>query len=126
MAATIVLADDEDDIRAVYAPILRSAGHTVWEAGGGQDAVDQVLRHRPDLLLLDVWMPGVNGFEVLEQLRHNPASSSMRVVMLSNMSDADTRMECFEMGATDYLVKGLSLSEFRDRIERILATGLLS
>ncbi|WP_435017721.1 response regulator [Tundrisphaera sp. TA3] len=126
MPNTIVLADDEDDLRAVYVPLLRALGHTVWEASRGEDAVALVLEHRPEMLILDVWMPEMNGFEVLERLRHEPASASMKVVMLSNMSDADTRLECFEMGVTEYLVKGMPLVEFRDRIGQLLEPGPLS
>ena len=119
--ASIVLADDDEDLRAVYAPFLRSAGHTVWEASGGNDALELVREHRPGLLILDVWMPRVNGFEVLETLRHDPASTGMKVLMLSNLGDADTRLECFEMGASEYLVKGLPLAELRERVDQLLA-----
>ena len=126
MATTIVLADDDDDIRTLYATLLRADGHQVWDTAKGEDVLSLIRDHRPRLLLLDVWMPGMNGFEVLEQMRHDPASATVRVVMLSNMSDADTRMECFEMGAADYLIKGLPLDEFRDRVGRILEAGPLS
>ncbi len=119
--ASIVLADDDEDLRAVYATCLRNAGHAVREAAGGSEALALVREHRPALLILDVWMPQVNGFEVLGQLRHDPAASALKVVMLSNLGDADTRLECFEMGAADYLVKGLALADFRDRIARVLA-----
>jgi len=119
--ASIVLADDDEDLRAIYAPCLRAAGHSVWEAPGGAEAIDLVRRHRPDLLVLDVWMPRVNGFEVLEALRHDSASSALAILMLSNLGDADTRLECFEMGAADYLVKGVGLGEFLDRVARLIA-----
>ncbi len=118
---SIVLADDDEDLRAVYGPFLRSLGHEVWEAVGGLEALELVRQHRPRLLILDVWMPRCNGFEVLERLRHDPLSSRMKVLMLSNLGDADTRLECFEMGAADYLVKGLALGDFRDRIAHLLA-----
>jgi DNA-binding response OmpR family regulator len=118
--ASIVLADDDEDLRSVYVPFLRSAGHTVREASGGSDALELVREHRPELLILDVWMPGFNGFEVLEALRHDPASSGLKVLMLSNIGDADTRLECFEMGATEYLVKGLALVDLRALVERLL------
>ena len=118
---SIVLADDDDDLRALYGPFLRALGHEVREAPGGLEALELVRQHRPDLLILDVWMPRCNGFEVLERLRHNPLSTRMKILMLSNMGDADTRLECFEMGVADYLVKGLSLGELRDRIQRLLA-----
>jgi DNA-binding response OmpR family regulator len=119
--ASIVLADDDEDLRAVYGPCLRSAGHTVHEATGGVEALELVRAHRPDLLILDVWMPKCNGFEVLEALRHDPASTGLKVLMLSNLSDADTRLECFEMGATEYLVKGISLVEFRAKVGELIA-----
>lgn len=125
MATTIVLADDDDDIRTLYATLLRADGHQVWDTAKGEDVLPLIRDHRPRLLILDVWMPGMNGFEVLEQMRHDPASATVQVVMLSNMSDADTRMECFEMGAADYLIKGLPLDEFRDRVGRVLEAGLL-
>ncbi len=123
VTASIVLADDDEDLRAVYAPCLRTAGHIVWEAPGGSEALDLVRRHRPALLILDVWMPRVNGFEVLEALRHDPASTGLKVLMLSNLGDADTRLECFEMGAGDYLVKGATLAEFLARVGRLLGDG---
>jgi DNA-binding response OmpR family regulator len=119
--ASIVLADDDEDLRAIYGPCLRSAGHTVLEAGGGAEALRLVREHRPDLLILDVWMPRCNGFEVLEALRHDPASTGLKILMLSSLGDSDTRLECFEMGAADYLVKGLSLADFRARIDELLA-----
>ena len=118
---SIVLADDDDDLRAVYAPFLRSLGHDVWEATSGLEAIELIRRHRPRLLILDVWMPKCNGFEVLERLRHDPMASQMQILMLSNLGDADTRLECFEMGVADYLVKGLTLTDFRDRVDRLLA-----
>ena len=118
--ASIVLADDDEDLRAIYAPCLRAAGYAVWEAPGGAEAIELVRQHRPDLLVLDVWMPRVNGFEVLEKLRHDPAASSLTVLMLSNLGDADTRLECFEMGAADYLVKGVSLGELLAHVGRLI------
>ncbi len=119
--ASIVLADDDEDLRAIYAPCLRAAGHAVWEASGGVEALELVRKHRPALLILDVWMPRFNGFEVLGELRHDPASSGLKIAMLSNLGDADTRLECFEMGAAEYLVKGLGLADLRDRVARLLA-----
>src|SRR5436305_11791044 len=80
VAATLVLADDDDDLRAVYAPCLRAAGYTVHEAADGREALDLVREHRPALLLLDIWMPGLNGFEVLDGLRHDPAAGRLKVV----------------------------------------------
>jgi DNA-binding response OmpR family regulator len=121
MGEVIVLADDEADLRAIYAEVLRRDGHDVWEAADGDEAVALVTRHQPSLLLLDVWMPATNGMEVLDRLRNEPAAIGMKVVMLSNLTDADTRLEGFSSGVADYWVKGLSIEDFRDRIRRVLA-----
>ena len=121
MGTTIVLADDEADLRAIYAEVLRRDGYDVREAIDGPSALALVAESVPDLLLLDVWMPGLNGFEVLDQLRTDPAVSGMKVVMLSNLGDADTRLEGFSGGVVDYWVKGLALTDFRDRVRQILA-----
>lgn len=121
MTAEIVLAEDDQDLRAVYATCLREAGYVVWEAADGQDAVSLVAEHRPALLLLDVWMPVLNGFEVLEQIQSDPFATGLKIVMLSNLSDSDTRLECFAAGVTDYWVKGLPLAELCRRVEALLA-----
>ncbi len=78
---------------------------------------------RPDLLLLDVWMPGINGFEVLDRLRYDPITTTMKIVMLSNLGDADTRLEGYSAGVVDYWVKGLTIDDFLARVRRTLAAG---
>jgi DNA-binding response OmpR family regulator len=117
----IVLADDEADLRTIYATALREAGYVVFEAADGREALAMVRVHRPALLILDVWMPVLNGIEVLDRLRHDPLSGMMKVVMLSNLGDSDTRLEGFSVGVTDYWVKGLSLAELRRRVRDLLA-----
>lgn len=116
--AIIVLADDDGDLRAVYAQALQSAGHEVIEAADGRAALDCVRQRRPTLLLLDIWMPVLNGFEVLEALRHDPAAGRMRVVVLSCLGDGDSRLEAFEAGAAEYLLKGCALTDLLAAIDR--------
>ncbi len=121
--AKVILADDDDDLRAVYVAALQAAGHDVWEAPDGRCAIDLVRAHRPDLLLLDIWMPALNGFEVLDALRHDPSGVRLKIVVISNLADADARLEAFEGGATDYLVKGLALDDFLRRVRELLETA---
>jgi DNA-binding response OmpR family regulator len=121
MGVVIVLADDEPELRAIYSACLRAAGHVVWEACDGEEAIRLVIARRPSLLILDVWMPRVNGFEVLERLRQESHSSNLRVVMLSNLGDSDTRLEGFAVGVADYWIKGLSLADLQRRVERLMA-----
>lgn len=119
--AVILIADDSPEIRALYGACLRQKGHSVLEAADGRDAVAMVRESTPDLLLLDIWMPHLNGFEVLDELRHDPSSAHLRVVLLSILADGEGRLEAFSAGAIDYLVKGLGIEEFLSRIDSILA-----
>ena len=120
MGAMIVIADDESDLRAVYAAVLRREGYEVCEAADGREALELVQAHRPDLLILDVWMPVVNGFEVLDRLRYDPNATTLKVVMLSNVGDADSRLEGYSAGVADYWLKGLSLDDLCERVRRTL------
>lgn len=124
--ATIVLADDDDDLRTVYAIGLKMAGHAVHEAANGHEALATVRAHRPEMLLLDIWMPAMNGFEVLDALRHDPAGARLRILVVSNLADADARLEAFEAGASDYVVKGLALADLIARVDRALAAAIVT
>ena len=121
MGTIIVLADDEADLRAVYAECLRHAGYEVREAADGREALRLVADCWPALLILDVWMPDVNGFEVLDRLRFEPCATTLKVVMLTNLADADALLEGFSGGLADYWIKGLSLDEFLRRVRGVLA-----
>lgn len=120
MGATIVLAEDEKDLRRIYAECLRRAGHTVWEAADGAEAASLVRAHRPDLLLLDLWMPILNGLEVLEQLRDPREAMTTKIVMLTHQRDAEYRLEGFALGVAAYWTKDLSLADLGARIEAVL------
>jgi DNA-binding response OmpR family regulator len=121
LTATIVLADDDEDLRTVYALALRQRGYHILEAADGWCALDLIRRQRPALVLLDLWMPGLNGFEVLDQLRHDPAAGLAKVLMLSCRDDADSQLGCLSAGAVAYLVKGLPLSKLLEYVDRALS-----
>ena len=118
--ATIVLADDDSDPRDRYARCLRQAGHVVWEAADGAQALALMRAHAPDLVLLDMWMPIFNGLEVVERLASDPRTVALKVVMLSDQTDADTRLEGLALGVLDYWTKDLSLISLRERVDNIV------
>jgi DNA-binding response OmpR family regulator len=120
VTTTIVLAEDDADLRALLAECLRREGHVVWEACDGGEAVGLVRAHAPALLLLDIWMPVLNGLEVLEHLGRSSEAMGMKVVVLSHLGDADTRLEGFALGVDDYWTKDFSLVEFCARIQHLL------
>jgi DNA-binding response OmpR family regulator len=118
--ATIVLAEDDADLRGLYADCLRRAGHEVLEAADGAEALALVRAHAPQLLLLDIWMPILNGLEVLEHLGRTSQAVGLKIVVLSHVGDADTRLEGFALGVDDYWTKDLSLAELCARIEQLI------
>jgi DNA-binding response OmpR family regulator len=124
VTTTIVLAEDDPDLRSLLAGCLRREGHLVWEACDGGEALGLVRSHAPALLLLDIWMPVLNGLEVLEHLGRSSEAMGMKVVVLSQLGDADTRLEGFALGVDDYWTKDFSLVELCARIQRLL--GLAS
>nr|WP_303652520.1 response regulator [Paludisphaera mucosa] len=114
------MAEDEPDLRAIYAECLRRCGYVVWEAADGAEAATLVRSHRPDLLLLDHWMPVLNGLEVLEQLRDAREAIGLKVVMLTHQRDAETRLEGFALGVAAYWTKDLSLADLGSKIQTLL------
>jgi DNA-binding response OmpR family regulator len=120
LALKIVLAEDDPDLRGVYANCLRLEGYEVFEAADGSEALALVQSQGPALLLLDIWMPILNGLEVLERLSRTQQAVGLKVIVLSHQTDADTRLESFAMGVDDYWTKDLTLAELCERIRRTL------
>jgi DNA-binding response OmpR family regulator len=118
--ARVVLAEDDPALRALYAERLRDAGHVVWEAADGAQAITLVRSHSPDLLLLDAWMPVLNGLEVLEQLGGISEAVGLKIMVLSHLADADTHLEGFALGVDDYWTKDSSVGDLLERIDRLM------
>jgi two-component system response regulator PrrA len=125
VSTTIVLAEDDADLRALYAQCLRSEGHVVLEACDGGEAISLVTNQSPGLLLLDIWMPVLNGLEVLEHLGRTSQAIGLKIILISNLSDADTRLEGFALGINDYWTKDLSLMELCARIQELLSPSTI-
>ena len=118
---TVLVADDDEDILQLVSFRLERAGYTVVTAADGQQALTAAREHRPDLAVLDVMMPGLNGYEVTRQLRSDPATAAIPVILLTaRVQEADVSRG-FEAGADDYLRKPFSPQELRSRVQAILA-----
>lgn len=121
MGKKIVLADDEQFITIAYRDGLSRAGFTVVVAHDGMEALDLVKRENPDLVLLDLVMPRLNGFDVLKEMKNDPLVSDIPVVILSNLSQDTDEAEARKMGARDFYVKSdLSLEELITKIRALL------
>lgn len=117
---TVVVADDDADIRDLVAFELDNAGFTVVPAADGDEALDLVLEHRPDLALLDVMMPGRSGLDVLRSIRADDSLAGTRVILLTARArDVDVD-EGFSTGADDYLTKPFSPRELVHRVTALI------
>lgn len=104
----ILIAEDEPDILEILQFNLEMEGYTVVTAKNGDEAIAQAKRHQPDLIILDIMMPGKNGIETCNLLRLNPAFSHTLIVFLTALSDEATEIKGLETGADDYLTKPIS------------------
>ena len=116
----VLAADDDEDILDLVAFRLERSGYTVIVARDGEEALELAAKELPDLAVLDVMMPKVDGFEVTRRLRAEEATSRMPIILLTARSqDADVQ-QGFEAGADDYLRKPFSPDELRARVQAIL------
>ena len=119
---TIVLADDEPYIAIAYRDGLERAGFAVTVANNGQDALGAVTFIKPDIVLLDLIMPKMNGFEVLKAIKADPALLHIPVIVLSNLSQVTDEAEVRRLGATDFLIKSdYSLKQIIEKVESVLS-----
>ena len=117
----ILVVDDTASSRAVLARGLEAKGFATLVAAGGEAALELIEAGQPDLVLLDVMMPGMNGLEVLERVRKNAPSSDLPVIMATSRSDASDVVRALETGANDYIIKPVDLAICTARIRTQLA-----
>jgi DNA-binding response OmpR family regulator len=121
MRKKILVVDDEDDILNFLELVLSEKGYQVATASGGQEALTKAQLERPDLVLLDIMMPQMDGWEVLKLLRVDEDTAEVPVAMLSARTEARDRVQGLQEGAIDYICKPFSLSELLGKIEAIFS-----
>jgi len=116
----VLLVDDEDQLRRVMRDLLEREGYVVIEAGDGVEALDQVDRHAPDIIVLDLNLPGLDGFGVLSHLRSRRVTQEIPVVVLTARGDEENEIRVFEFGADDFLSKPFRARALSARLEAVL------
>jgi DNA-binding response OmpR family regulator len=107
----ILLVEDDDALANVYLMRLQAEGFDVRRVANGEDALASALSYKPDLVVLDVMMPKVSGFDVLDILRNTPETANLKVVMLTALSQESDKQRAEGLGVDDYLVKnGVSIA----------------
>jgi DNA-binding response OmpR family regulator len=118
--ACVLLVEDEDQLRRVMKDLLEREGYIVAEARDGVQALDQVDRFAPDVIILDLNLPGLDGYSVLSQLRSRPATQSIPVMVLTAKGDEDNEVRVFELGADDFITKPFRARALSARLEAVL------
>ncbi len=113
----ILVVDDEERIRSIVRSYLQQEGYQVDEAATGEDAVARIREHAPDLVVLDIRLPGIDGFDVLRQVRR---TSDVYVIMLTAKTDETDKLIGLEVGADDYMTKPFSPRELVARVRAVL------
>jgi len=116
-APKILLVEDDDALANVYVTRLQAEGFNVKRVPNGEDALAAAIEYRPVLIILDVMMPKVSGFDVLDILRNTPETANVKVIMLTALSQDTDKQRAEQLGADDYLVK--SQVVIADVVERI-------
>jgi putative two-component system response regulator len=112
----VLVADDTPSIQALYKKLLAGHGHEVTAVGDGEAALEAVQQHRPDVIILDVGMPKVDGFEVCRRLKSDPATRLTPVVLVTGLTDLSDRIRGIEAGADEFLSKPVHPHELRARV----------
>ena len=122
MSKKIVLVEDDVMLQEMYQTKLKNEGFEVFLAENGDVGYKIICEQMPDLVLLDIMMPILDGFAVLEMLKKNPATKDIKVIMMTNLSTDEDRKKGESMGATDYLVKAnMTPEQVNDVVKKNLA-----
>lgn len=118
--ARVLVIEDERDIAALVAYHLTKEGYRVRTAEGGSEALQAVAAERPDIVLLDLMLPGLSGYEVLTEIRRKPELQEVPIIVLTARREEADRIKGFELGADDYLTKPFSPRELVLRVSAVL------
>lgn len=117
----ILLVEDDDSLASVYTTRLQAEGFDIRRVADGEEALASARTYKPDLVVLDVMMPKVSGFDVLDILRNTPETANVKVIMLTALSQESDQERAKQLGADDYLVKSqVVISDVVDRIRHHL------
>jgi len=117
---TVLIADDDLEILGIIRSILRSKNVTIIEATDGDEAMQQVLEHQPQVVVLDVMMPGQSGWEVCKSIREHDATKDTKVVMLTGIGERMNEMTSPLYGADAHMNKPFDMDELSDLLDRLL------
>lgn len=121
MSRKILIVEDDVALANLYKTELETKGNTVVHVAEGLQAVDSIRQNKPDLVLLDIMLPGKNGLEILQDMRSDAELKEVKVIMLTNFGNEENVSTALELGALDYVMKyKITPSEMTDKISSLL------
>jgi DNA-binding response OmpR family regulator len=121
---TVLLVEDQEGFRRIYQDVLNAEGYFVLSATDGEAGWEMAKQKKPDLVLLDLGLPKIDGFEVLRRIREDPETKKMPVIIFSVMGEQKEIQKAMEMGANDYTVKGFyTPRQILSKIKSVLTQG---
>lgn len=120
----VLIVDDDQSLRQLYLVELSSRGLIVVEAADGEEGLEKAKQEKPEVILLDIMMPKLDGVATLKKLKDTPETKDIPVLMLTNFGQEDLVKQAFSLGATDYLLKyRVTPGEMADKVKQILSSG---
>lgn len=119
--AKIMVVDDSPTDKEQLKRALKRAGHEVLEAGTGADAIELVRQFKPDCVVMDVVMPGINGFQATRTLAHDPVTAKIPIIVVSAKNQETDRLWAMRQGARDYLIKPVKEADLLAKINAALS-----
>jgi CheY-like chemotaxis protein len=116
----VLIVDDEEDVRGSLGEFLGDQGYAVVEAGDGEEALAKAFTEKPDLILLDLRLPKVDGYQVCQTLKGNPITAVVPIIMITALNATPQKIKGMEFGADDYVEKPFDLDELAARIKMVM------
>ena len=118
--AKILIVDDDETILLVFRTYLSKAGHTVETAVDGEEALEKVSSFKPELVLLDINMPKLSGFEVAKKLKENPETRNIPIFIMTSLKQEMNIKKAYEFGIDEYITKPTNIEHLKLRIDKFL------
>ena len=121
MAYRILIIEDDDFLRSLAVSKLEKEGFVIDVASTGDQGLAKVLATPPDLLILDLMLPNISGFDILTKVRENEATNKLKVIVFSNLGEESDIKKCLDLGVSEYLIKAnFTLDELTEKIKIII------
>jgi CheY-like chemotaxis protein len=122
MAKKVLIVEDNEHLREILSSVLQSAGYVVEAAATGEQAIEKAISGEPNLILLDLDLPDITGFEAAREIRKNPSTAHIPMIACSALIGWEWREKAFEVGVVDYLEKPISFAVIKAKIEEFILT----